>query len=127
MKAARQNALKNFDPTKEWKAWLSTIARRVALDEARKLREIPIIITEEHHEATPDRDTPEQQLHLKRETTRLMNALEDLPDEQRQALEASYGSDQSNSEAAAELKIPIGTLKSRISSAKKALGDRMDV
>jgi RNA polymerase sigma factor (sigma-70 family) len=55
------------------------------------------------------------------ETLRLQNALARLPDEQRSALVLAYYGNKTQVEIAAELGVPLGTIKSRISMAMRKL------
>ena len=58
---------------------------------------------------------------------RVRRALADLPPEQRVILELSYFDGRSHAEIAEELKIPIGTIKSRLARALTRLRDELDV
>jgi RNA polymerase sigma-70 factor (ECF subfamily) len=55
------------------------------------------------------------------ETQRLQAALGRLPDEQRMALTLAYYGNKTHAEIAQELRVPLGTIKSRISMAMRKL------
>ncbi len=55
------------------------------------------------------------------ETQRLQSALARLPEEQRNALDLAYYGNKTHVEIAAELGVPLGTIKSRISMAMRKL------
>lgn len=57
------------------------------------------------------------------EAQRLRDALRQLPEEQRAALELVYFNHCSHTQAAAELGVPLGTIKSRLSLAVRRLHD----
>lgn len=59
------------------------------------------------------------------EAQRLRDALGRLPDEQRAALELVYFGNRSHAQAAADLGVPLGTIKSRLSLAIRRLHDLM--
>lgn len=59
------------------------------------------------------------------ETQRLQNALARLPEEQRAALTLAYYGNRTQAQIAEELRVPIGTIKSRISMAIRKLQSDM--
>lgn len=94
--------------------WAVTIMRRTCIDRIRKLSRGPEVTT---FEAESDREwsTPENirktvSQHEARE--RVEEALKDVPEKQKQALELALFSGMTHSEIAASLEQPLGTVKS---------------
>jgi len=106
--------------------WIFTIARNLRIDAFRRTNrpeldpEDPAFVPE----ALPQGDAVVEQ---KQNAERIQAALATLPDEQRQVLHLSFFDDKTHSEIAAELNLPLGTVKSRIRLAfgrvKAAIGD----
>jgi RNA polymerase sigma-70 factor (ECF subfamily) len=114
-----------FDPAKASAAtWLFTIARNLRIDAIRR---------ERRPELEPEDFSPESlagadgALALAEDETRLRAALKDLPPDQIQVVELSFFADKPHSQIAAQLGIPLGTVKSRLRLAmarlKRALGE----
>lgn len=112
-----------YDPARASVAtWLYTIARNRKIDLLRRY-------------ARPDPEElpwgPEQPpdqadvLALQQETTRLADALANLPDKQRHLIRRAYFGDLSHSEIAVETGLPLGTIKSRIRLALERLRHSM--
>lgn len=110
-----------FDPAKASAAtWIFTIARNLRIDLLRKAnRPVP---DANDPALVPD---PEPQGHeviaLKRDATRLNEAVADLPPEQLAVLKLAYYEDKAHAQVAEELGIPLGTVKSRIRLAFKRI------
>jgi RNA polymerase sigma factor (sigma-70 family) len=107
-----------YDPTQSLAGWVFTIARRRAIDELRT-RRVAVVSVEVLREVVGEdgRATAERYAWA----SELQAALAQLPDSQRQALEMAYFADQSQREIAAELEVPIGTVKARMARGTKAL------
>lgn len=112
-----------FDPARASVAtWVFTIARNRRIDMLRKQRR-----------PEPDELTwgPEPEPHaadvmeLQQESTRLVKALSELPEKQRDLIQKAYFGDLSHSEIAAETGLPLGTIKSRIRLALERLRHAM--
>jgi len=114
-----------FDPAKASAAtWLFTIARNLRIDAIRR---------EKRPELDPEDFMPEtgpaadEGLGLADDEARLRLALKELPADQIQVVELSFFADKPHSQIAAELGIPLGTVKSRLRLAmarlKRALGE----
>jgi RNA polymerase sigma-70 factor (ECF subfamily) len=114
-----------FDPAKASAAtWLFTIARNLRIDAIRRERRPELDPEDFLPEAAPGAD---HCLVLADDEARLRAALKALPADQIQVVELSFFADKPHSEIAAELDIPLGTVKSRLRLAmarlKRALKD----
>ncbi len=108
----------NYDVSRgQLRSWIVTIARSRALDRLRVLRRSPLAEAEEVNvagrEVVAD-DNPEQAAWLAQKSAIVRAAMNGLPREQRQALEWAYYHGLSQSEVAARLGEPLGTIKTRI-------------
>ncbi len=94
-------------------AWIYTVARNAIVDRFRSAgdpaAEVPELVSGELG--------PPEQAEASYVSWRLHRALEDLPAREREVLELAYWSGLSQSEVAAYLNIPIGTVKTRTRSA----------
>jgi RNA polymerase sigma-70 factor (ECF subfamily) len=107
----------------EGKAWLLTIVRNRCYDSARQrgVRERTTSFDEElhdTHQATPD---PETSLLQKERAGLLREALAELPLELREVLVLRELEELSYSEISSIARIPLGTVMSRLSRARKRL------
>ena len=95
--------------------WLTMLARSRAIDRvrarARKRMEETLEVV---GEAADPGSTPEQRTVIAEEQGRVRAALAGLPDEQRQLLELACYSGYTQSELAARLGLPLGTVKTRM-------------
>jgi len=112
---------KQFDPRKaSASTWVFTIARNLRIDHLRKASRPepdindPALVPDTEQQA-PDR------IQRRQEASRLRTALSSLPDEQRQVLHLAFFEDKPHAEVAAELNLPLGTVKSRIRLAMKRM------
>lgn len=104
--------------------WVITVARSRALDTLRsraRRRADAQVPSEDAQLAAPESDRPDRRAEEARRRQRLARALEALSPEQRQVLDLSYFAGRSHSEIAAELALPLGTVKSRIIGGMKVL------
>lgn len=102
--------------------WLYTVARNAIVDRQRAKVELPAEI--------PDTASAEAGPADRAETSfvswRVHRALEELPEKEREVLELAYWSELSQSEVAAYLHIPLGTVKTRTRSALARLADLLE-
>lgn len=117
-----------FDPAQAAvSTWIFTIARRLRIDAARRHR------LEDTGDESFDFDRLEADQHDVGELTdanrlnrRIRDALGRLPAEQAQVLRLSYYDDEPHARIAAELGLPLGTVKSRIRLAVAQLRKMLD-
>ena len=114
-----------FDPAKASAAtWLFTIARNLRIDVIRRERRPELSSEDFMPESEPMADDGLAQAD---DEVRLRAALKDLPADQIQVVELSFFADKPHSQIAAELDIPLGTVKSRLRLAmarlKRILGE----
>jgi RNA polymerase sigma-70 factor (ECF subfamily) len=98
-------------------AWLVIMARNAAIDRIRQRRAQPRIVAIES-EAGFDIETqdasPEQQTVEAQRRRKVQQLLNELPPEQRQAVELAFFAGLTHAELAERLGEPLGTIKSRI-------------
>lgn len=118
-----------FTPNRgQGRSWLLTIAHRRAIDRVRSAqassnRDIRAGFEEL---ATPSEDVAER-VELKIESERVADALQRLPEAQREALRLAYYGGYSQSEIAALTRAPLGTVKTRMRDGLSRLRVEMGV
>ena len=108
-----------FDPSRASVAtWVFTVARNRFIDVIRKQNrpEPEDVIWGPEHE--PDQADV---IVIQQESARLVQAMSELPEKQRDLIQKAYFGDLSHSEIAAETGLPLGTIKSRIRLALERL------
>ncbi len=104
-----------YDPAKgSFVTWLLTITRRLAIDTDRRQRRDPMqnpVFIDGDIERWENVLGLEEDADLKRT---LVAVMQELPDEQRQAIELAYFHGMSHSQIADYLGQPLGTIKTRI-------------
>lgn len=109
-------------------AWILGIAHNLAIDELRRQRARPSPVYDEENRPVL-RDLEDRRMDvagaaLEEEQRRLISAaLEQIPSEQRQAIELAYFGGLSQSEIAERLQNPLGTIKTRIRLGLQKLRD----
>jgi len=113
----------SYDPTKAAAStWIFTIARNRHIDFLRGNSRVEVELDDEILELeTTERDVQEKHVDGEQAAALLTQALERLPQEQRQVMHLSYFRGQSHGAIARWLDLPIGTVKSRIRLAMQAV------
>ena len=101
-----------FDPARAGAStWIFTVARNLRIDLKRRERD-PGLLAELYEGA--DEPTPSDHMLSVERDTRVRQALTTLPAEQAEVIRLSFFEDRPHSEIARDLKIPLGTVKSRV-------------
>lgn len=93
--------------------WIFTIARNARIDRLRQNSSQPYEDVNELEIASGDADG-EEKTNLSQRAQMVAEALDELPEEQRDVIELAYIYDMPQSEIAAKLELPLGTVKSRM-------------
>jgi RNA polymerase sigma-70 factor (ECF subfamily) len=93
--------------------WVFTIVRNKRIDMFRRQRR-PEVELDDRFDAPSADAGPDETLAAARSGEAVRAAMLGLPEEQRQVLHKAFFEDKSHSEIAAELELPLGTVKSRI-------------
>ena len=114
---------KTYDPARgRGAAWLYAVARNAITDGQRRTPE-PVAELEEGPGREPD---PADEAARSWTAWRVHRALEELPDHERPIIELAYWHGLSQSEIAAQLAIPLGTVKTRTRRALSRLADALE-
>jgi RNA polymerase sigma factor (sigma-70 family) len=101
---------RRYDPARSLTAWVFGIARKRAIDHLRRRRNIAIALHDLEDVAGEDgRDLAERYARAHE----VRDALNRLPDEQREVLVLAYFGHFTQSEIATHLEVPLGTVKAR--------------
>ena len=111
-------------------AWLIMIARSRAIDRRRSNERRNGNLDAVDTEGISDQNSgigidPEKSLYWLERREAVLNALSEMNDKQRQAIELAYFSGLSQSEIAAVLQEPLGTIKTRIRTGMQALREKL--
>jgi RNA polymerase sigma-70 factor (ECF subfamily) len=112
--------LGEFEPGRPFARWIFVIARNAALDSLRRRRR-SAAFARETPESFDDVVSPEDLVLQNDEASRVHAALASLPPRYRDALELYYLRDMRYRDIAVALDVPIGTVKTFISRAKRRL------
>jgi RNA polymerase sigma-70 factor (ECF subfamily) len=113
-----------FDPTRgRATAWLFTIARNVLVDGYRRQSEQPIPTAPDSVDSAPGPDVAAETSWL---SWRVHRALAELPEAERILIELAYWGGLSQSEIAARLDLPLGTVKTRTRSGLNRLAGELE-
>lgn len=117
------NRASTYDATKaNATTWIYTLARNCRIDLLRrKFRLREEVDVDDLWDLAGEDDTLEQDAWQSRIEVTVRDSLEALPEEQRQIINKVYMEGKSHSEVAAELKLPLGTVKSRVRLAMSKL------
>jgi RNA polymerase sigma-70 factor, ECF subfamily len=113
----------SFEPGTNIKAWLYTILRNEFYSQLRKRRRE--VEDADGHYSSRVAVQAEQHGHL--DMADLKTALQQLPEDQREAVILVGASGFSYEEAAAICNVAIGTIKSRVNRARKKLGELLQI
>jgi RNA polymerase sigma factor (sigma-70 family) len=118
-------AASSFDTAKELGPWLATIARRAAIDvhrrESRRATE-PLDQVAPTHPAVVTLPPSAEQAY---EVWAVRQAIQELPDEERQVVRLQHVEGMTHAEVASQLGVPIGTVKSRSFRAHRRLAGQL--
>jgi RNA polymerase sigma-70 factor (ECF subfamily) len=106
-------------------AWIFSIARNARIDRLRRQSSRPYEDITEMDLQAPEPDA-EQEFAATQRAGLVADALVELPDEQRQIIELAYMHDMAQSEIAARLSLPLGTVKSRMRLAYAKLKQKLE-
>lgn len=108
------NKAAQFDPTRgNVSSWIFTIARNQRIDAFRRAKR-PVFDPSDPAFVPDDVPPADVEFEGRQEADRLRRAMETLPPEQLELLKMSFYREASHSTIAAELGLPMGTVKSRI-------------
>jgi RNA polymerase sigma factor (sigma-70 family) len=112
-----------FDPARgSFKSWICQFARHRALNVLRGRRHDPSVADEGIEDITDDSLQPDEALWTEHRKATLRAALDALPSAQRRALSLAYFDELTQEQVARELRVPLGTTKTRIRLAMRRLG-----
>jgi RNA polymerase sigma-70 factor (ECF subfamily) len=104
-------------------AWLYTVARNAAYTAVHRRPLVAVADTPDRADPAP---TPDEQVITEIESFRIHMAVERLPCREREIIERAYFKGMSQSEIAADIGVPLGTVKTRNRSALRHLADVLD-
>jgi RNA polymerase sigma-70 factor (ECF subfamily) len=105
--------------------WIFTIARNLRIDRLRKevaWQELP----DGHEEEASDDTPPDEAVSERERQERVQSALAALPADQQEVVALSYIDGLSHSEIAERLKLPLGTVKSRMRLAYQKIRESVE-
>ena len=121
--AAVWRSASSYDPERgAGAAWLYTVARNAIVDGARRRPEPP---TEVPETAASDVG-PDERAEVAWLAWRVHRAIEELPEAERRVIELAYWGEQSQSEIADFLQVPLGTVKTRTRTGLARLADLLE-
>ena len=104
-----------FNPEKAAaNTWIYTIARNCRTDMYRRLQKFDTAVSADDFELEEETDDSFAVLHQQRNRDKVRERMNELPPDQAQILAKVYMEGKSHSEVAAELDLPLGTVKSRV-------------
>jgi RNA polymerase sigma-70 factor (ECF subfamily) len=115
-------AAAGFDTTRDLGPWLATIARRTAIDVARREkvdRRVPL------DDDSPNVALIDRDLERSDDVWAVRHAIDQLPTEERDIVRLQHLGGLTHDEVAAQLNIPVGTVKSRSFRAHRRLASAL--
>jgi RNA polymerase sigma factor (sigma-70 family) len=127
------SSLHTYRSEYRFSTWLYKIAANASIDYLRKKRIKALsldsnIETDDgtvNLEIADDRPHPDEQLVRQEQRMSIFEAIESLPDKYRRVIVARHQEEKSYEEIAAELHIPVGTVKARIFRARELLKKKL--
>ncbi|GAC1420136.1 MAG: sigma-70 family RNA polymerase sigma factor [Candidatus Velthaea sp.] len=107
------------------RAWLFAVLRNVAIDRRRRVR--PVIELDEAHDRATTVIGPEERAMERQSQRDIQHALAALDNDQRIVIELAYFGGLSQTEIAAVVNAPLGTVKSRVRLAMRHLRDTFTI
>jgi RNA polymerase sigma-70 factor, ECF subfamily len=115
-----------YDPAKgSVMGWVYTLSRNLRIDRLRRDSTMALTAIDDYDAASDD-PGGEEVLLRKQEDLHVTEALKDIPAEQREVLLMSYVEDMPQTEIAERLKLPLGTVKSRMRLAYNRLRKHLE-
>lgn len=117
-----------FEGRSMLKTWLFSVIRNTARERFRKSRSRSSLLSTWWKGAEPLQDTvatPQEELEISQQQTSIRNALNELPDRQREVVELVFYQDLTLQQAAEVMGVHIGTAKSHYDRAKQYLERRL--
>lgn len=119
-----------YDPKFAFSTWLYNIAGNVAKDHIRKHKasqsSIPIVEDAIVMNITTD-DTPEEKVIVDQAVAEVMAAIQSLPQSYLKVAELRFIKGYAYEEIAAELNIPLGTVKTKLNRARGILAQTLEI
>ncbi|MDF2370994.1 MAG: sigma-70 family RNA polymerase sigma factor [Rhizobiaceae bacterium] len=106
-------------------AWIFTIARNARIDRLRRGSSQAYTDIDDL-EIVSDEPDGEDRMFASQRTQKVAKALSELPEDQRQIIQLAFMEDISQSEIAAKLALPLGTVKSRMRLAYAKLKNKLE-
>lgn len=119
-------ALHRYDSNRKFSTWLLAIARNHCIDQLRKpARKYSTNIEEEGRIPDETSDSPRQVVEHAEESKIIEQAVEELPENYREAVQLYHFQDLTYAEAAEVQGVPLGTFMARLHRARKKLRDKL--
>ncbi|MHA1518339.1 MAG: sigma-70 family RNA polymerase sigma factor [Alphaproteobacteria bacterium] len=106
-------------------AWVFTIARNLRIDRLRRQSPRAYDDIDELELESPDASS-EEEVHAQQQSTMVLEAVSQLPPDQKRVIELSFIHDMPQADIAQELGVPLGTVKSRMRLAYGKLRERLE-
>ena len=112
----------SWQPEAKLETWIYRVLYNLFIDSRRRIKGQPEELTDD---LRSDEDTPEQTLIKKRTAQEVAQALNDLPDRQKEALILCYYQDMKAKEAAEILSVSQSALEALLFRARQTLKDKL--